>query len=100
MCVPRGGDNLAAISIHCVEQRPVTLTGCDTQASGEVINYCEQCCFKIYRRPEGSDAAHQRYTHDESHVEPVDIFVPVLFRHGLIRDMRFLRIVRFISIGL
>ena len=78
----------------------MALTSCDTQASGEVINYCEQCCFKIYRRPEGSDAAHQRYTHDESHVEPVDMFVPVLLRHGLVCDVRLLRIVCFVSVGL
>jgi len=78
----------------------MALTSCDTQASGEVINNREQCCLEVHRRPEGSDAAHQRYTHDESDVEPVDMFVPVLLRHGLVCDVRFLGIVCFISVGL
>lgn len=100
MCVPRGGDSLGAISIVLVEGRSRALASCDTQASGEVVNEREQCCLEIYRRPKGCDAAHDGDTNNESDVEPVDVFVPILLRHGLVCDVSLLRIICFVSVGL
>lgn len=69
------------------------VTSCDTEASGKVVEDGEDGGLEVERSPDGLDAAVDRNTHDEGDVQPVDMFVPVVFGYGSFGDVRFLGVV-------
>ena len=73
---------------------------CDTKPGGEVVCYCPQRCLELERNPDGLNEAIHRNTDDEGDVEPVDVFVPVLFCNGRLGDVRLLGIVLWVSVWL
>ena len=72
----------------------------DTEAREEVINHSKQGSLPFERRPDGSDQASDGYPHNQTDVEPVNVFPPVCSRHLGVCDVWFSWIIALISIGL
>lgn len=53
------------------------VTSRDTETSGEVVCDREDCCLPHHWCPDGLDASHKGHADDESHIEPVDMLVPI-----------------------
>ena len=53
------------------------VAGSDAESCSEIVDYAPDGCLPIQGRPECSDTAHERDSHDEVNIEPVDMLVPV-----------------------
>jgi len=72
----------------------------DTKTGAEVVNDGPYGGLPKEGSPNGLDEADSGDTEDKDDVEPVDVLVPVLLRDGLVCDVRLLRIVLWIPVGL
>lgn len=75
-------------------------TSCDAEAGEEVVEDGEDGRLGLQRRPVGLDAAVERDSDDERHIEPVDVLVPVGLGDGLLGDVRPLGVVFGVAVGL
>ena len=64
------------------------VAGGDAEAADEVVDEGEDGSLEVQRRPPGGDEADEGKTHDEEDVDPVDVLVPVCYRHGRLGDVR------------
>lgn len=93
MCEPTTDDSLRG---ELVLKNPVGSsqhTSCDAQARHEIVDDCEQGGSPLQRNPKRLDAAIEGNSHNEGHIEPVDVFVPIGSGDGGISDVRFLGII-------
>jgi hypothetical protein len=88
------------VSLVFTFSRKVELTSCDTKTSHKVVCDSPDSGLPLERRPVRSNESIERNSHNESNVKPVDVFVPVRSRDGLLSDMRFLGVVLLVTIWL
>lgn len=67
---------------------PQTVVSCgDTKAGSKVIDNGPNECRKTKRSPGSVDESDDWDNEDEDDVKPIDVLVPILFRHWLIGDV-------------
>lgn len=76
------------------------VASCDTETSAEVVDDSEERRLPLQRCPEGVDEASNWNADNKHHVQPVDVLVPVLSRHGSLGDVRLLRVVLWVAVWL
>ena len=76
------------------------IASCDTKTGHEVVDDSKQRRLPFHWCEERTNDTDDRYVDDESDVEPVDMFVPILLGHGSVCDVWFSRIIMSITVGL
>lgn len=99
-CGPKVCDNLWIISIGPLQRVRTKYTSCDTKTSHEIV--CERECGRLplKGRPVRLNESIDGDSNNEVNIEPINVFVPVGTRNGLLRDVRFLGVVFLVSIWL
>lgn len=76
------------------------VTSCDSQPGAEVVEDCERSGLGLERSPVCGDHPVDGNAHNQGHVQPVDMLVPIGLGDGLLGDVRLLGIIFLVSIGL
>lgn len=85
--VSYGNEMLAAASSAFCDRVQRQRTSCDSETGEVVVDDGPDGGLELQGHPDGLDASVQRDSDDEEDIEPVDMLVPVLARHGRIGDM-------------
>lgn len=73
------------------------LTSGDAEAGHEVVGKGPDGRLPLQRSPVCQDHAVQRDANDHDNIEPVDVLVPIGSGHGLLGDMRLLRVILWVA---
>lgn len=76
------------------------VTGSNAETGAEVVDDGKQRRLPFQWCPEGVDETSNGHTDNQGDVQPVDVLVPVLPRHGSLGDVRLFRVVFRVSVGL